>query len=45
MKLFEDSGLLVCQAMSTDKELPAFPKRLVIVLGCSSLKMEAVCSS
>jgi hypothetical protein len=45
MKLFEDSGLLVCQAMSPDKEFPAFPNRLVTVLGCSPLKMEAVRSS
>ena len=45
MKLFEDSGLLVCQAMSTDKELPAFRNRLVTALGCLPLKMEAVRSS
>lgn len=45
MKLFEDSGLLVCQAKSNDKELPAFRNRLVIVLGCLPLKIEAVCSS
>jgi len=41
MKSFEDSGLLVCQAMSTDKKLLAFRT----TLGCLPLKMEEVRSS
>jgi len=45
MKLFEDAGLLVCQAMSTDKRLPAFRNRLVATLCCLPLKMEGVRSS
>ena len=42
MKLFEDVGLLVYQAMSTDKKLPVFRNRLVTSLCCLPLKMEAV---
>jgi len=42
MKLFEDSGLLERQAMSTNKKLPEFRNCLVTTLCCLPLKMEAV---